>query len=486
MGSPAMPSKACQPCRVKRRKCDKKLPGCSQCRRAKVVCLGYRDDFSSRLRDQTVSTAHKFQTLDKTSGSVSPMAMSPVMRSRSASDMQHAQTTPDALVVHKLSASPEDVALGYFLNFYAPATQFDYLSEASTVFLCPGPLRSALLAPSLLLLSQNFQSTALQALAQDNYAKALRLTSSVLSGQVLVTCDSTLLAVLLLSVYEALAFQGRQVPSAWSAHIRGAFQLLQMRGETQFDSSLGRNLFLHASCNIRIDCTQRGMKAPPALGALQSSLVRNMDPRDPNIRLGAFLDQFANLRSRICDFPPLSRTHKALELDKELVTLLDDLWRLVPFISVDVATLPGQIDTYEDWVHRYTSQRMLKLWNSVRILRLFVNEHIHHYLTAQHTIEKFQTEEWTQARESAMAISAKMISDVLASVPLCLESSMSPMVSARSLVYPLTGVAVSKLGSPRAKRFAHNRLAFIGSEYGLIQAAESAHMVSQTRDMEDW
>ena len=80
MGNPATPSKACKPCRVKRRKvclecsanvphfytrncgnpiptnmlqCDLKEPSCSQCIRAKVDCTGYRDAFSLKLRDQT-------------------------------------------------------------------------------------------------------------------------------------------------------------------------------------------------------------------------------------------------------------------------------------------------------------------------------------------------------------------------------------------------------------------------------------------------
>ena len=55
------PSRRCKPCRIKRRRCDLKKPGCSQCRRADITCPGYPDEFALRHRDETFSTAQKIK-----------------------------------------------------------------------------------------------------------------------------------------------------------------------------------------------------------------------------------------------------------------------------------------------------------------------------------------------------------------------------------------------------------------------------------------
>ncbi|KAJ5595452.1 uncharacterized protein N7459_001660 [Penicillium hispanicum] len=464
MGNPAIPSKACQPCRVKRRKCDKKQPGCSQCWRAQIDCPGYRDDFALRLRDQTGSTALKAQSLRKGS---KPAVLA------------------DPLVIENPSLCPEQSALGYFIMVYAPTAMFHYLPETPAEFLGGDSLSAALLAPALLMLSQNFRLTALQPLAQKHYATALRSTSVALSSKELVTHDSTLLAVLLLGLYEALAFRGRRATSSWDAHVTGAIQLLQLRGRRQFETPLGQRLFLHASGNIKIDCAQKGIKEPTSVVALQEGLVGRMNPLDPNVQISNFLGRFITLRVMTGVSPAIDCLHKALELDQELASMLDGLWRLAPYENVDVTSLPKHIRAYQACVHRHKSQRMVKLWNAVRILRLFLHQHIYAYLTIPQMLGSIKSKWLSELREHTSMIGTKTIVDTLASVPLTIEGSRHSAVSARTLIYPLTSIAVSTLASPSASQYARDHLAWIGRQYGLVQADDSTHMVSQTTYLED-
>lgn len=61
-------SLSCKNCRIRRIKCNKLRPECSQCIRAGKTCPGYRDQLSLMFRDETVKVRNKFQDPDSTGG----------------------------------------------------------------------------------------------------------------------------------------------------------------------------------------------------------------------------------------------------------------------------------------------------------------------------------------------------------------------------------------------------------------------------------
>ncbi|KAJ5176846.1 uncharacterized protein N7482_002723 [Penicillium canariense] len=391
-----------------------------------------------------------------------------------------------SLVTRELSEAPENLALGYFMHVYAPTAAFEYLSEVSSIYLTKEPLGDALLAPSLLLFSQNLRLPTVQSLAQTHYAKALRSTNSALSSPGLAEDNGTLLAVLLLSLYEALDFQGRKVPSNWNAHTQGASELLRLRGEGQFDNPLGRHLFRHASSNIRTHCAQLGVNTPSVLGTLENGYLEMIYPSEPSRRFGQVVDSIANLRANIHKLSPIGHLRKVLELDLELEDVLNSLRRDAPFEVIDITAMPGRIFTYKNQIHQYLSPRIARMWNMLRIARLFLIQMVYHAVALKRPPEQLTNEEHIRVHKLTTVISTKMISEILQSVPSALELSLNPMMSSRSLIYPLSGIAVFEFASPDATEYAIDRLAFIGRQYGFAQAVDSTNMVLQNHDFENW
>ena len=445
--------------------CDLKRPSCSQCERANTCCTGYRDGFSLRLRDQTsVTYRHPSRKReDRSPRSRSPRSQSP--------------TT--------LPLKPEEAAIGHFLNVYVPPRVFQYITDCPSSLLGSEPVKSALLAPSLLLLSQSLSLPKLRAQALDQYCAALRLVNASLADQERAVLDSTFLSILLLGLFEALSTHGRQNPVKWRMHMLGLVELLRLRGPRQFDHRLGRSLYLHASGSIRSDCAQRCVQAPPELDALQYAIIESMDRADPALKMSMLLDRFADLRAYKDGEEPADRLDKGLALDRGLADLLGDLRVLAPFQVVNVATLSKEVFSYKNFVHRYPSLGMVRVYNTVRILKLFVVELIYRDLHSQKMV---QPGKQAHILDLLAVSSEAVINDILHSVPLILEApeATSTALSAKLVMYPLAGIGVCPLAAPDAVEFARNRLAFIGSTFGLAQASDLATMVVQRSDLEDW
>lgn len=463
--------------------CDMKVPGCSQCWRARMDCPGYLDAFSLRLRDQTATTTRKAQGMYRNRTSASMSTEQPRCGLGQQSDRG---TAAGGLAARQPGDAPDDLALAYFMNVYAPSATFNYLPGVSDEILGSENLRRALLAPSLLMLSQNHQIPEFQSLSQHYYTMALRSTNLALSSPQLATLDGTLLSVLLLGFFEALSFRGRQTPTSWNAHTRGSVELLRLRGHRQFGSPLGRRLFLHASSNIKADCAQRCASTPPGLDSLLEGLMKLMGPADRSIQLAIVLEKFSNLRANSHSLPVVKRLRKAREVDGDLAAILHQLSTVQPFDTIDAKPLPGVTVAYEDSAHRYEHMGTARVWNIVRIIRLFVLETVNEIISWPGLEKEVSFADRTKIQEYTKSAGASMISGILNSVPMLLDWSEDPAIAARFLIFPLTGIAMSALASPRAVQFARDRLSYIGSNYRFPQAIESVNMALQSTDMEDW
>jgi hypothetical protein len=182
---------------------------------------------------------------------------------------------------------------------------------------------------------------------------------------------------------------------------------------------------------------------------------------------------------------PMEHLSRPLELNNDLENILNDLRREVPFEVVDTTTIQGSICPYKNKVYRYMSQRIARTWNMVRITRLFIIQMLDYALLSPRALG-FLDEARARVEELTTVAGTEMISDILHSVPYSLELSVNPIVSARSLIYPLSGIAVFEFASPDAAEYALGKLEFIGRQYGFPQAIDSANMITQTRDLEDW
>jgi hypothetical protein len=461
-----------------------------QCVRAHITCPGYRDAASMCIRDMTTSIASKVQQKARhKSKSVGQSG-----RTHSYHPTKPHSPEETAVPVYRLPLPIEDVALGYFMTKYAPTTPFNYLPGIWSTSAVGENVRMSTYAPALTSLALESRQPQLITLARGYYSKALARTNEALRDPQLAVLDSTLLNVLLLSMFEGLVFRGRDSPRSWAAHIHGAAALLSFRGEEQLGTELGQKLFHHASLNIRTCCSQQFTPVPAEVSRLHACAATILDANNPRIRMGMLLDRMATLRAKMRGMQATDMVREALYLDREVADILKRTERL-SFKVIRSADCAVEAYTYKDHIYLYNSQDAARYWNVMRMLRLFFNEWIF-CAFRQNTRgvvvdlpepEDPLYEDWDRLPMMAMANGEEMIDDVLAGVPFSLDLLEKPSrISARFLVWPLASIGCSELCPKPAKEFIINRLNALGERHDLDQANEAAMMLEECGPIESW
>lgn len=385
--------------------------------------------------------------------------------------------------------------MGYFMVSYAPTSPFSYLPGLWFTLAGNENVRLAIQAPALASLANESRQADLMRRARSHYSKALAQTNKALSDPQLAVLDGTLLCVLLLSAFEAMAFRGRGSPQSWTVHIKGSVALLNLRGTEQLNSKLGQELFGQVSMYIRTSCAQQSIPVPAEFSRLQNHAGTVFDITSPSYRLGIVLDRFAALRATMRGMLATECVREALYLDGELTKLLKGTDTSLPYKVLTSTEGPVKAYTYKGMVHRYLSQNAARYWNVLRMLRLFLNEWIfstfnnnpHGIVLDRPEPDSPLFERWDRLAEDAAVEGEGMIDDMLASVPYSLEFLERPSdASARFLIWPLASIGVSALCPMPAMLFVINRLRALGERHEMPHATAAANMIEEGGNMEDW
>ena len=76
---------------------------------------------------------------------------------------------------------------------------------------------------------------------------ALRNINAALKSPADTIKDGTLISIIVVSVFEAMASSTRMSLRAWTEHINGASDLLKLRGRSQIQTVIGLRLFIHVA-----------------------------------------------------------------------------------------------------------------------------------------------------------------------------------------------------------------------------------------------
>ncbi|EED14729.1 conserved hypothetical protein [Talaromyces stipitatus ATCC 10500] len=511
------PSAACHACREKRGKCDKRKPGCGQCARKRIPCPGYRDPATVIIRDQTVATVNRVRKRrDKKAKQAKYNASiktdllpttpvnehTPGLSDHSPTDVYSTATTaiPDRdklTLCSTFTLAPEDAAISFFLSFYAPTCPMAYLSVMATSSSLSDMLpMSAMLAPALAMLSHEVNQPSLMSFARMRYAAAIKETNIALMSAQLAITDATLASVLLLALFEAIAFQRSTSAKSWMVHVYGAVELIKLRGPRQFESALGRALFVDVSNNVYALCAQRRVAPPAAISELRAYLGSIIGEDSPEVGLGHVADSMAKLLARMTVVGADRLDHEAVvhqggELSAKIAHLMKQLEEICPYDFMCPADTPSP--AYQDVAHHYQTPQAARHWNILRMMKLFVNKWIHRAATAieDSLLNGDDTHAIFPAKilESATTDAQSMVVDILRSVTYfqCLPSSIySNKTVARWLIWPLSAVATSSFATDSAQKYARDSLQTLGEYTGIPQAAEAINMVDEQQSMEDW
>ncbi|KAH7007430.1 hypothetical protein EDB80DRAFT_718720 [Ilyonectria destructans] len=506
------PSTACHTCREKRRKCDRIRPACTQCFRQKIPCPGYRDASELRFRDETGLVAHKVQTAKKKrlpnpASCPSPLSTSTdeneiLGRFESQDDVEEIGFSPLSLDL-SIDVLAEPTAITYFMTSFITASPFQsYLPDLyQTDPLAKDAVSSAIRAASFATFALRVRDASYMKTARSSYALALAQTNTALASPKDAVLDRTLAAVLLLGLFEAIIFEGRQSPESWTAHTLGALELLRLRGKQQFQSQMAQHLFVQTITNIRTSCVQRIVPVPTECLTLHDEAIQFLDTKDPALRLGPIIDRAASIRARAKTSPVAGLLYEARDLDKETVALTDSLEEEMRY------TIRPKEDTppwaYLGIAFRHRNHRVAKFWNAIRMMRMFLNELIWRGISLGYDDPhpRLSSSEIScddplcrcvylkNLKQMAGRNMTEVATGVLASVPDFLEPTSNRgkfCPSARTLIWPLSILLTSPVYSSSVRKYAVVFLHELGRDLNLPQAVDTARMLGESEVAEDW
>ncbi|ORY19754.1 hypothetical protein BCR34DRAFT_595207 [Clohesyomyces aquaticus] len=333
-------------------------------------------------------------------------------------------------------------------------------------------------------LSQDLEDPGLMKVARACYTTGLSLTNAALEDNIIALQESTLVAVLLLSLFEAILWERPHTPNNWTAHTHGALVLVRLRGQQQFETDLGRRLFYQVTNNIRVSCIQQRRHLPPVFASLVSSAKPFYEDDNPKIALAALLGELAELladihEARMC---PFEITKAAMQLERKYSLLVR---QLPPAWQYTETYVEGQANVYGATIHQYPNHRAAQLWNSYRMIRILLKEIV--YACTGSAASPVATNMVENPSKNSLHLQAssniaEMSYDICASIPhLTRPSPSSTMWKAcvTSLLWPLSAIKGASLAPESARRYAVARLRYLGDELKLPQAVRIAN---ETRD----
>ncbi|KAF4636801.1 hypothetical protein G7Y89_g1296 [Cudoniella acicularis] len=474
------PSRGCQTCRTRKIRCDQATPACGQCLKAEKECPGYRDMLSLSFRDESDAVVEKAKARERAKARRSPIPnvvvssssniTVPQRRTRGVSGNRstgsppayrdHSKTSPAAslqlsshtnnielptpspdgsdrevITQNLTSATPSpplaiapsiaERGINYFFsNFVAEPSgpspgHFHHLHSIYNANGVDDVLRSCLIATGLAGLSNVSKSAPLMGYARREYTIALRKINAALLSSTEARKDSTLMSIMVVSVFETVAGAQRLSLKAWTEHINGAATLVKLRGRSQLKTRVGLGLFIQASSHLLISCMQREIPNPQQITDLRNAAFDQIS--------SGGVWQFLEAVGRLANFRAAMRNgsltdcetiiNTALNIDGDLMQLFsnvppDWLYESVYTDSSPEVVYNGRYDIYYDYF-------IAQIWNGMRCARIMLNETIRSRLLEGFTSmpPRFTTSEYTAQFQISIDTIIKMRDDILHSVP---------------------------------------------------------------------
>ena len=377
------------------------------------------------FRDQSAAIKRKAKT------KVTPKTQDPPIddvRSTTSVDVTGRAELPDnrhakhesalALVHNSIGPSIDERAIGWFFAEYV-VDQAGYIN-GSSVRNIDTSLLTTMKAVGLAGLACNQRASGLLIESKKLYVSAMHRINKALKNPIEATKDSTLLAILLLSIFETVAGCGQRSIATWSQHINGAVALLRLRGPEQLKTQLGLRLFYQITTNLMTNSMHHDIPLPDHIFELRAEAAKYANREHVIWRFVEIMMNFTDFRYRVkhaaISDPQVILT-TALELDRRLVanfSIQEPLWKYeVVYTDFDSdVVFAGHYHVYQDFM-------AAQVWNGMRTIRIMLHRIIQGALQkdAIDTLPQLSHNERMQQSEISMRVLYQMQSDILASVP---------------------------------------------------------------------
>ncbi|KAL1839715.1 hypothetical protein VTJ49DRAFT_1220 [Mycothermus thermophilus] len=496
------PSRGCRTCLARRIKCDEGKPTCQRCAKSRRICGGYRPEFEVAHRDQTSSTQ-----------ALSP-GLSPPPEAALTIPLAHRASCYFAsnFILLPLGTAPHG-----FMEYLVPLMREKAQGTA---------LHHAFNACAFALLGNRATADGvnLSQLSLKEHTLALAQTHKALGSPTLLQADSTLAAVLLLTLYENITAHRESRMLAWRTHIDGAVNIVKTRGRDEMcQTRVGKVLFNA----VRHYLISRTLSSGAPLPFGSEWWMSGGDTNTLFSRCQRFALSYGELRTEVDRFlittlssrshepEPLSQQRhlqkRVHDLDRDVLHWLASIpepfrFRTVGTVSEDdleqharggfirygeTEVFPGRLDVYPDFVTAMA-------WNMARVIRMLLAAlTVRLGAWASAPADYRTSPEYEKARRTSQVA----ISDIIASVPyhlggslngkplapgagsgeperlsgfVCGEEGGSKALPAQFLIWSLTCVKNCDFTTEEQRAWARGRLRFIADGVGL----KYAHIVN--------
>ena len=428
------PSKGCQECRKRKIRCDQRTPGCLNCEKVGRPCPGYRDQTDLMFFDETAGVAEKAR---KSSLPGRTSRSTPDLEKQTSNELRQSASVGDT--PRSLSPDLEIQATTFFFDNFAvdgeQSMQSRFFADTSSST-TPGPraLMHSIRALGLAGLSRVSEAPQLMRTAEAQYLESIRSMNIALGIAEEARKDSTLLAVLILTIFETVAVSESHTLTAWSNHVQGAAALLDARGPEQFNEVHGFRLFVQAAIPICTNCIQQGIRLPEPVTRLLAEAKKRRGPFDPVMthfeHKIAFADFYGQVKSRqLTDLETVLTG--ATDLDGTADANLQGLQDTSPHLSYRTISIEASPRFPLGYYHHYTYFFAAEVWNGNRAMRILLNQMIRSVLLLGMTRRPplFTDRSHTDLLHASTANLYTLQKEVIASVPQYMGWVGSPPTS---------------------------------------------------------
>ncbi|TVY35608.1 hypothetical protein LSUB1_G005102 [Lachnellula subtilissima] len=502
-------SKACEPCRTRRAKCDFISPECSQCLRTKRKCHGYRDTEGLRISDMSAIVVKKFKVRSDENSTNVPLPASCPASSESGEFEWGLLSSPLA-ISPALTIPIDDRAFCYFRTTFVigNARSFRYLESLYEYGDMDDHLSVSIRAVGLASLSKAARSTDLENQAMRSYVAALRMINSAITCSNVATNDTTLSAIMLLDQFEKIIPPTARTTQAWTNHLNGATALMKMRGRHQFETKAGLEMFIQMSSHLLVSCMQHTIALPEDYLTLRTYATNFLDTNDIAWRLSQVTVRYIGFRAAIKSgslFDADTIIATATGMDAEMVALMGEFppeWmpQSIPL------TAPSEL-VYKSHYDFYIDYRLAEGLNMVRAGRIpildLIREQCEAAPVSPGSCQEFERYQCVQRVKDNVAETADLI---CACVPQLagyfpflstdsytasgsvryMKLEPSNEASAYSLLWPLFTAANSRACPEDAKTWIIGQLRILGKLLNSEQTLEIADGLERGEERDIW
>ncbi|KAK5028314.1 hypothetical protein LTS07_006405 [Exophiala sideris] len=297
------------------------------------------------------------------------------IRDESHATRQRASRGISTLTIHTIEVPLRERARAAFFSHYVIGLARTYSVLERINQQSPMDKHLAVSIDAVSLAFFHFQNCSKDAskLAHQEYLEALPLVNKALGSSEMVASDSTLLAVLLLDLFEKITNNNPRSTDSWMSHVKGALALFDFRQEQQLESHVSFRLSVRLVTNMVISCVAADAPVPSALIHLR----RLMEPYiqgDPKWQVTGLCVEYANLRAAMLtgSLSRLEVLRRAKSLDHDYKSLADNL--PPAWASQRVFLNKPSEHVFERYYDAHPDYFTAQTCNVIRIIRISLND----------------------------------------------------------------------------------------------------------------